>query len=446
MVLSAFVIATSLIFASTSIVSASEPDSGAMNEFVVLNTIFSDPPAEELEDFIMRFSRRSELAEQVLGNDEALVMEILAQIEKDPEVLRQTDSPEWIHGMEVFNPGFRTDFGEAIDVLFLDNSDVPPTDVWVVGWEGLISHSEKDGIDFQQQNSGTPENLWSVDFVDRLHGFVAGDSGIVLRTKDGGATWQPVPLSPVAHNRSIECIDRKNCWVVGMYPYVFSTRNGGRTWSPSKQFIEGTILWGIQMFSETSGVVVGTNGVWRTDDKGRFWTQVFGAEDDEKLRAGDSLTGVHTFDGVNIWAVGQLGGQLGILRSADSGATWQRQSDRIFDLGSNSELVDHVKALTATSVSVVSADIAFLAAKNGAVLSTIDGGRHWWIRQAKANPNYSHYAIAMRDRRVGWTAGNHGHVEGTHSGGETWVGLRGLIYDKYEMFFDAVNKTAMEGN
>ena len=43
---------------------------------------------------------------------------------------------------------------------------------------------------WRRQESGTPMNLFTVQFVDALHGFAGGDGGTVLRSDDGGATWQ----------------------------------------------------------------------------------------------------------------------------------------------------------------------------------------------------------------------------------------------------------------
>ena len=42
---------------------------------------------------------------------------------------------------------------------------------------------------WHQQNSGTTRSLTAVSFADRNHGFVGGEAGTILRTRDGGDTW-----------------------------------------------------------------------------------------------------------------------------------------------------------------------------------------------------------------------------------------------------------------
>jgi photosystem II stability/assembly factor-like uncharacterized protein len=42
---------------------------------------------------------------------------------------------------------------------------------------------------WKQQNSHTFQSLTSVHFTDSNSGYIAGDRGTILKTKDGGLNW-----------------------------------------------------------------------------------------------------------------------------------------------------------------------------------------------------------------------------------------------------------------
>jgi hypothetical protein len=61
----------------------------------------------------------------------------------------------------------------------------------------MVLRSVDGGATWQPQSSGIASDLYSVHFADALHGYACGDDGIVIKTTDGGASWiaeeHPVP-------------------------------------------------------------------------------------------------------------------------------------------------------------------------------------------------------------------------------------------------------------
>ncbi|MFQ5628082.1 MAG: YCF48-related protein [bacterium] len=53
--------------------------------------------------------------------------------------------------------------------------------IWVVGWKGEIWHSSDGGQNWNQQESGTTENLEDVFFLDRNTGWAVGGRGTILK-------------------------------------------------------------------------------------------------------------------------------------------------------------------------------------------------------------------------------------------------------------------------
>ena len=71
---------------------------------------------------------------------------------------------------------------------------------WAVGNNGLILYSSDGGYNWQQQISHTNQNLRNVSFMDELNGVVGGDSGIVLKTTNGGITYIAIGDPIIPHN------------------------------------------------------------------------------------------------------------------------------------------------------------------------------------------------------------------------------------------------------
>ena len=59
---------------------------------------------------------------------------------------------------------------------------------WIVGSSGVIETTTNGGQTWSAQPSGTRQDLQAVQFTDRHHGWIQTD-GQILRTADGGASW-----------------------------------------------------------------------------------------------------------------------------------------------------------------------------------------------------------------------------------------------------------------
>ena len=85
----------------------------------------------------------------------------------------------------------------------------------------------------------------SVHFVDERHGWIAGgydvpyvnkSRAVVMRTNDGGVTWQPVEGLVIPRIKRVVFNDAANGWAIGEMGNLFRTgiyysSDGGHTWS-----------------------------------------------------------------------------------------------------------------------------------------------------------------------------------------------------------------------
>ena len=104
---------------------------------------------------------------------------------------------------------------------------------WAVGKQGAIMYTGDGGTTWNQQSSGTTEDLCAVTFLDSTTGWVVGDEGVILYTDNGGATWSIQPSGAFGTLLGVTFIDRDYGWIVGGdedgdNTILLSTTTGGR--------------------------------------------------------------------------------------------------------------------------------------------------------------------------------------------------------------------------
>ncbi len=219
---------------------------------------------------------------------------------------------------------------------------------------------------------GTP-TLYNIYFVNENIGYITGARGTILKTEDGGKTWN----KKVAGNENA----RPN-----------PNRRGGGGIRAN--------LMGIQMISDTVGFIAGSeNTVLKTTDGGETW---LGSS--ERARVGETRNNLE-----NIWFVspttGWVIGSYGtLLYTTDSGETWKKQ-----DAGVDNNLF---------GIHFVNETTGWISGQEGLILHTNDGGKTWNEQETDSFDNL--HDIMFVDETVGWAAGDFGSVLHTNDGGKTW--------------------------
>lgn len=148
---------------------------------------------------------------------------------------------------------------------------------WAVGdispMNGAVLRTSDGGLSWQPI-SRTDEILAAVHFISVSRGWVAGYAGRIQRTDDGGVTWR---VQRTEHQgevlNSIYFFDGEHGWAVGGAGLLLSTTDGGDTWdvSPTGRAED---LWSIKFLSRDRGIIVGEDGlILMTDDGGRQWSR-----------------------------------------------------------------------------------------------------------------------------------------------------------------------------
>ena len=281
--------------------------------------------------------------------------------------------------------------------------------------------------------------LTSIDFPSSSVGYIVGDSGVMLKTVDGGVNWDAInytgiqiPVDPPNFS-DIDFVDELTGFLVvpGVSPGVYKTIDGGLTW----------------VSDETTSNMCFKNCVypmdadnWFLGGSGCFQSAMV----DKQTPAGWSISTVNyeSFNPGEIVMQMDFNGTVGLaamagqymLRSADSGATWDTIPTGLSGFG------------FLTSVMFATADTCYAGYDdNGGgfgVLKSTDAGLTWEQDINSATFFYPSYLSV-----------------GKAANGDVYLGARpsnwpnGLIFETtdgvnwlYEEVDQAINSIASYGN
>ncbi len=246
------------------------------------------------------------------------------------------------------------------------------------------------------QTSGVTVRLRGVSAVSERVAWASGAGSTVLRTTDGGATWQKLTVTiDELDFRDIDAINAQTA-------YVLAIGNG-----PASR-------------------------IYKTMDAGKTWTMQFKNEDEKAF-----LDAMSFWDANNGIVFGDsVDGQLYIMTTKDGGHTWSRVPTANLPPALEGE---GAFAASGTNIAVFGKSHAWIgtgAAAKARVLRSSDGGRTWQVADTPlaAGPSSGIFSIAFRDAKNGVIAGGDYRKEQealdnlavTNDGGATWKLVKGL--------------------
>lgn len=147
----------------------------------------------------------------------------------------------------------------------------------------LFSLNGYGQITFTALTPGTIQNLRGISFADTNTGYVCGDTGVIIKTTDGGATWSALTTGTTADFWDIKVIPNtggQKVVVVGDNSTILKSLDGGATWTAqSIPFSSGSFVFGVQCFDSLNYIACGGDGttlsgaVLRTSDGGATWIE-----------------------------------------------------------------------------------------------------------------------------------------------------------------------------
>ncbi len=240
-------------------------------------------------------------------------------------------------------------------------------------------------------------------------GWVCGKQGAILRTTNGGETWDGIELQENYQLESIHFVNESVGFTSGQYRpsvgKIFKTTDGGINWfdiTPKNAWG----LWGNYFVNENVGMVIG-NGCthemqfFRTEDGGNSW---------------------------DIFTTGELGSGLcdvilysedGLGYATSSGLIWEtNDGGRSWDIFSVSGDRDWQEELSIHNQSFLVPYSPFCTGGGpGGVRFSTDGGASW----KQFYTGQAMFGTFLHDELRGWGAGWDRNLIYTSDGGQSWI-------------------------
>ena len=307
---------------------------------------------------------------------------------------------------------------------------------------GFLLMSNLTTAQFQTCNSPTEKNLWDVFFIDSNVGIAVGDSGVIVRSTDGGLNWDIVLSNDTVDFKKVNFFDSLNGIAIGTDMY--KTSDGGQTWTDQNlpnSFTDIAIL------NDSSCIISGyPTTILKSVDKGLTWDTLISQN-------GNIASGLLSFIDNNIGYC-SFGFSTETLKTVDGGKNWtlitaptsqitptvleamsfvsegigfkggwyNPHLQKTTDGANNWNFVNYNDSLTYGQL------YDFHIEKNqpysycacgwyGQIFKSIDGGNNWSELNSGLSNTTSLYGIFFINDLTGWAVGSKGTIIKTTNGG-----------------------------
>lgn len=253
---------------------------------------------------------------------------------------------------------------------------------WACGGHGTLIKTTDGGCTWNSINTGSSKYLTCIYFIDENTGWVGSEDPCVKRTTNGGLSWYSAPIQASSYSADFFFLNSQTGFITSHDSKIYKTTDGGLNWnlltSTSKAY--GVI----QFINENTGWVISDFALYKTTDGGIHWTPILY---NFALQMGyfqtyfflNAQTGWVTIPG-------------GVSKSTDGGCTWSSYT---------------IPIQTPYALKFFDKNVGWCAGKNGVngvVARTLNGGVNWTIQSSE--PGNVFWDMCFINPSSGWLSGN----------------------------------------
>jgi photosystem II stability/assembly factor-like uncharacterized protein len=271
----------------------------------------------------------------------------------------------------------------------------------------LREQFESLGLDVEFDYFGFKTLMKQIVFVNPNDGWAVGKRMTIIRTRDGGESWEEQYWGEDGALNDICMMGGMRGCVVGNNGIVLLTWNGS-DWERISSGYAGNIN-GVDFVDSLTGFACCDGGViLKTVDVGVSW-------DGLSTGVTSNLYDIRFANGSVGWAVGS-GGK--IIRTGDGGQSW--------------EIVSSPTTSDLNEISIIDENKVVICGNGGTILRTLDGST--WSRVA--TPTTEDLSSVFFVGAVGWACGRDGTLIKSLDSGGTWTDIGfSVLYDLRDLFF-----------
>jgi len=276
----------------------------------------------------------------------------------------------YVIGSDAFYIYHSTNLGATWDTInHLNNSQIW-TSTWysmdkngsalvAVGSSGLTNRSTNGGSNWTNYNTwilaGTFYDVWAEYNNTRVIAVGSGSNDTKgLRSTNGGTTWTAMDISTSKYFRSIYMVNNNTGYIAGSSGGMFKTTNGGANWDSLPFPSSSALIYEVDFVNANTGWASSSSSpyLWKTTDGGSTWNTQTGPT--------TSTYCVDMVDANTGWFVGSSGN---VRKTTDGGANWVAQTSNY--------------SSTLYSVVMLNANSGYLCGNSGTLRKTTNGGTDW---------------------------------------------------------------------
>lgn len=270
--------------------------------------------------------------------------------------------------------------------------------IWVAGKYVSLLYSADFGAHWTDQIPNAKSTMYMPHFFDENIGLVGSSEGVVLRTINGGASWDKLQLGGTENFFAVQMVNAQAMIIGSSSGKVFGSLNQGDTWTMIGENL-GQVT-DLHAFNLQSAVLTNESGsIYKTENGGAQWDKVY-------EEPADILMGLDFVNAQKGWACGWYGQ---ILYTENGGNTWVSQH---YD--GRSQLSD-IHFTTENEGWAVSSSFT------DTIWHTSNGGADWLTMVLPSRTFWR--AVSFTNPDTGWVAGGgagSGIILRTNDGGQTW--------------------------
>ena len=276
-----------------------------------------------------------------------------------------------------------------------------PSDAWLANACGGLYRSHDGGHHWIELDEAVPplslvptsslgRDLHDIEWIDERTGLIVGPRGFVVRSADGGQTWQRRALVGSDDAYDVEHVG-STVWVCDSRRDIFRSDDAGDTWRRLAQVPGSLGCYGPSFADRDHGWVTGPmlSHLWQTDDGGTTWTEVptpLNLQNPQPLRLTRDIGWLYAYDGRSDIA----------YRTNDGGQHWVKTTLPAQSptwILSRVRIGERERELTAAAPILSSADLEHVTPlpprRNMTRLDEhttvrLDGGRISWYRDGRS--------------------------------------------------------------
>jgi photosystem II stability/assembly factor-like uncharacterized protein len=309
---------------------------------------------------------------------------------------------------------------------------------WVGGSKGGLYKTVDAGKSWQKVKLDVPPDaiVNSIFFINPSVGWIIvsqeGEvfdnintlTGRILRTTDGGNSWEVQYSGKAVSVDKIQFVNEQEGWAVGarlpeQVQYVgliLRTTDGGKHWADVSPKVDkdelgnSSYVTNISAVEPLKAIILKFDGIfYSTEDGGRSWKEVAALPEEPP----QAFLNEFKATGYNrMWAVGgadSIEGMWGTLARMDGNCFWTSYSVGGVRF-SDAAVLSEQELIVSGAIPSRGQDKTFESpSRDGLILYSSDGGRHWAIAYRDKRTQIFN-ALAATDSNNVWAVGRNGHI------------------------------------